>query len=205
MYQILIFLYFQLILSFQLKLIELNEERLELYTKEHHLYDYKFKSFSLYYKTNKIQLNPHRSGIKGSSAIINDKYKIIMCTIPKVGSSTWRKFMLYLDFPELATDEGKKEYTKKYGVILPDAHNISKNGVKLIALQTPNIALEYYNNPNYLKVIHVRNPITRVLSAWLSKNAESNNPLPFAKYSPTFESFIQVLLIFYLFYDIYLI
>jgi hypothetical protein len=118
-----------------------------------------------------------------------------MCTIPKVGSSTWRKFMLYLSFPELTYHDGLERYRQKYGIVAgshPDAHNISKNGVKLMALQTPEKALEYYSNKKYLKVFHVRNPITRVLSAWLSKNAVSSNPLPFAKYSPTFEIFIQV-------------
>jgi hypothetical protein len=116
-----------------------------------------------------------------------------MCTVPKVGSSTWRKFMLYLNFPSLATTDGQQKYSQHYGVTSPDAHNISKNGVKLMALQTPSVALEYYNNPKYLKVFHIRNPITRVLSAWLSKNAWSSNPLPFAMYSPTFEVFIQVI------------
>ena len=101
--------------------------------------------------------------------------------------------MLYLTFPSLATREGQYNYSQSYGVILPDAHNISKNGVKLMALQSPPMALEYYNNPKYLKVFHIRNPITRILSAWLSKNAWSNNPLPFAMYSSTFEIFIQVI------------
>eukprot|EP00602_Paraphysomonas_sp_CaronLab_P011491 CAMPEP_0185039020 /NCGR_PEP_ID=MMETSP1103-20130426/35403_1 /TAXON_ID=36769 /ORGANISM="Paraphysomonas bandaiensis, Strain Caron Lab Isolate" /LENGTH=210 /DNA_ID=CAMNT_0027577737 /DNA_START=104 /DNA_END=733 /DNA_ORIENTATION=+ len=114
-----------------------------------------------------------------------------MCTVPKVGSSTWRKFMLYLDFPELASSSGQRKYARKYGVASPDAHNISKNGVKLMALQSPQRALEYYNDKTYLKVFHVRNPVTRVLSAWLSKNAVSSNPLPFAMHSPTFTHFIQ--------------
>jgi hypothetical protein len=100
--------------------------------------------------------------------------------------------MLYLTFPELSEADGLERYRERYGVKLPDAHNISKNGVKLMALQTPERALEYYSDENYLKVFHVRNPVTRVLSAWLSKNAVSSNPLPFAKYSPTFEIFIQV-------------
>lgn len=100
--------------------------------------------------------------------------------------------MLYLDFPELSSESGKLEYTRKYGVAAPDAHNISKNGVKLIALQTPARALEYYNDATYLKVFHVRNPITRLLSAWLSKNAQSSNPLPFAMKFATFAAFVEV-------------
>lgn len=189
---------------------QLFEQRLNEYKKQNYIYSQvlapptsstssttstsNISPHLLYYQNHKINLIPHRTGIRGISAIINDNYSLIMCTIPKIGSSTWRKFMLYLTFPDLITNDGQINYYKKFGVLSPDAHNISKNGVKLMALQTPQEALNYYNNPKYLKLFHTRNPITRILSAWLSKNAMSNNPLPFAKYSPTFEIFIKVLI-----------
>ena len=173
----------------------LNSKRLEEWENQHGTYTTLFhdrEALADYYRTHQILLNPKRSGIRGTSAIINDNSHLIMCTVPKVGSSTWRKFMLYLDFPELSSERGRQEYARKYGVVAPDQHNISKNGVKLMALQTPERANEYYNDPTYLKVFHCRNPITRVLSAWLSKNAQSSNPLPFAMHSATFESFVDV-------------
>jgi hypothetical protein len=178
------------------QLKKLTEKRFQYYQTQQSYYDQQFLGYQQYYHSSHqspvVKLSPHRTGIRGLSSIINDQYSLIMCTVPKVGSSTWRKFMLYLDFPYLATTDGLEKYSQRYGVSAPDAHNISKNGVKLMALQSPSVALDYYNNPKYLKVFHIRNPITRVLSAWLSKNAWSSNPLPFAMYSPTFEIFIQV-------------
>jgi hypothetical protein len=176
------------------KTLELKNLRLKDWESQKTIYESLFlqKTYTQYYQTHKIELNPKRCGIRGTSAIINDKKKLIMCTIPKVGSSTWRNFMLYLDFPELSSENGRMEYARKYGVEAPDAHNISKNGVKLVALQTPQRALEYYNDASYLKVFHVRNPITRLLSAWLSKNAQSSNPLPFAMHFSTFAAFVEV-------------
>ena len=145
-----------------------------------------------WYNDNKVVLNPKRSGVRGASAIIDDTHRLIMCTIPKIGSSTWRKFMLYLAFPSIDEVHGKKYYFETYGVKRPDFHNISKNGLKLMAVQHPATALEYYNDPSLLKVFHARNPMTRLLSAWLSKNAESKDPKPFAMHFATFGDFVQV-------------
>lgn len=145
-----------------------------------------------WYSDHKVTLNPKRSGVRGASAIIDDAHRLIMCTIPKIGSSTWRKFMLYLTFPNLDEAHGKQYYFEKFGVKRPDFHNISKNGLKLMAVQHPATALEYYNDPSLLKVMHSRNPVTRLLSAWLSKNAQSKDPKPFAMKFPTFGEFVQV-------------
>lgn len=172
-----------------------TKQRSKLYQLQEPLYQKQFHSFQEYYQSAPppvVQLSHHHTETPHLSPIINDQHSLIMCTIPKVGSSTWRKFMLNLQFPSLATADGKREYSQHYGVTSPSPHNISQNGVKLMAQQSPSVALEYYNNPKFLKLFHIRNPITRVLSAWLSKNSLSNNPLPFAMYSPTFEIFIQV-------------
>eukprot|EP01041_Mallomonas_annulata_P007144 gene7144-14542_t len=97
-----------------------------------------------------------------------------MCTIPKCGSSSWRKFMLYLQFPDINTVKGKARYKAQYGQFYkpnkdePDPHAIARNGL-----------------------FHVRNPVTRVLSAWLSKNRFSNDPTQFAIHHDSFSSFIQ--------------
>lgn len=146
----------------------------------------------MWYTSNKVVLHPKRSGVRGASAIIDETHRLLMCTIPKIGSSTWRKFMLYLTFPNLDEAHGKRYYFETFGVKRPDFHNISKNGLKLMAVQHPTTALEYYNDPSLLKVLHSRNPVTRLLSAWLSKNAESRDPKPFAMRFPTFGDFVQV-------------
>lgn len=148
-------------------------------------------------QANEVQIFPKRSGIRALSAIINDEHKIIMCTVPKVGSSTWRKFMLHLQFPDLNTTEGKKRYKAIYGQYYgpnrtdPDPHAIAKNGVKLIANLSAAEALHYYQNVSYLKLFHARNPLTRVLSAWLSKNKYSDDPTDFAIHHDNFPAFIK--------------
>ena len=147
-----------------------------------------------WYGENQVTLVPKRSGVRGASAIIDDVHRLLMCTIPKVGSSTWRKFMMYLSFPNIDEAHGKKHYFETYGVKRPDFHNISKNGLKLMAVQHPTVAVEYYNDASMLKLFHSRNPLTRLLSAWLSKNAQSNDPKPFAMVHATFEKFVQVCL-----------
>lgn len=128
-------------------------------------------------------LSPKRSGVAAVSAIINDQQKIIMCTVPKIDSTTWRKVMLYLEHPEFYQQGARKA---------PDQHNIKKNGVKLMAHQSPDVANKYYSNNNYVKFFHCRNPVVRVLSAWMSKNAASANPIAFAADYATFSDFIYV-------------
>ena len=151
-------------------------------------YKSKFNNFITHQHTsNTITLYPKRNGIAAVSSIINDNKKIIMCTIPKIDSTTWRKVMLYLEHPEYYNSRDK---SIRYSP--PDQHNIKKNGVKLMAHQQPDVANKYYSNPSYLKVMHCRNPVVRILSAWLSKNANSTNPIPFAADHATFHDFIMV-------------
>ncbi len=143
-----------------------------------------------WYTSNKVVLRKRRSGTAAVSAIVNDEHKLIMCTIPKIDSTSWRKVMLYLEHPELYSPETLKNAGK------PDQHNLRNNGVKIIAQQTPAEALRYYNNPDYLKVFHTRNPMVRVLSAWISKNNVSANPIPFAANYSTFDAFVKVSVFF---------
>ena len=116
-----------------------------------------------------IVLRPKRSGVRGVSAIYNDKYRIIMCTVPKVGSSSWREFMLYLQYPEIATRSGYSRYVSEHTAALKsskyiDPHAIARNGVKLIASLPEKEALQYYQNASYLKVFEL-------LLTYLKKNS----------------------------------
>ena len=135
----------------------------ELRAKYRHRYDRNYESemFSLVRSAQSSTspgTYPRRSGEKGVSAMINDEHLIIMCSVPKVGSSTWRRFMLFLQFPFLITREGVKNYRATYGHALRksdreiDPHAIAKNGVKVIAALPEIIAQNYYLNTSYLKV-----------------------------------------------------
>jgi len=122
--------------------------------------DFNFKKRKNFYRVNNITINPHRSEVRSISAIVNDRHKLLMCTIPKVASSSWTKFMLHLQFPALNTTSGMLEYyniynkTRKPGKPFPNPHAIATNGVSLIATMTKSTALEYYSDANYLKVSH---------------------------------------------------
>lgn len=137
---------------------ELDKLRTDLREQSKKHYIQQLNNYTEFYISHDIEISPKRSGIKATSAIINDQHNIIMCTIPKCGSSSWRKFMLYLQFPFLTTSQGIKQYKTVYKDAFkpnnpnPDPHAIAKNGVKLIAQLNANDALEYYKNPNYLKV-----------------------------------------------------
>ena len=76
-----------------------------------------------WYDNNQVTLMPKRNGVAGVSSIINDARKIIMCTVPKIDSSTWRKVMLYLEHPEFYLNN--KYITKDLGnKKFPDQHNV---------------------------------------------------------------------------------
>ena len=130
-----------------------------------------------------------------------------MCTIPKVACTEFRKFMLLLQTPEMAIEFDKFNkginYTGvgKLGlwntqfnqtILVPNVHNLITNPISLMHRQSSNVRYQIYNSPEYLKIFHVRNPITRVLSAYLSKNNNSAYPMDFAKYNATFKDFIYV-------------
>ena len=122
------------------------------------IYIQKLIDYIQYYTNHNVTISPKRSGIKAISAIINEQHSIIMCTVPKCGSSSWRKFMLYLQFPYLSTKRGKEYYKSIHKDVFksyrtdPDPHAIAKNGVNLIAHLNASDAVTYYNNPKYLKV-----------------------------------------------------
>jgi hypothetical protein len=180
--------------SIDIAINKLTQLRSDITTKDINLYKNLFdiNTKAISHTKKPIVLSQKRNFIRRVSAVINDQHNMIMCTIPKIGSSSWRKFMLYLEFPYLSLPNGQELYEKKFGVSMPNQHNMTKNGLKLMATQSPDISIAYYNNPHYIKLFHARNPITRVLSAWLSKNANSSNPMEFAMHHSTFESFVKV-------------
>ena len=81
--------------------------------------------------------------------IVNDKYKVIYCYIPKVACSQWKRVFLDLENRAKVRDEHSKsnfKFLKKY----------SDEGVKM-RLQS------------YYKFLFVREPFERLLSAYENK------------------------------------
>lgn len=145
------------------------------------------------------------------TALIDDDRKIIMCAIPKAACTQWRKLMLLLARPERAQAfrnydiglnyTGKGKVTKwnpslNRSVNIPNVHNF--DDVKIMQSLSYRAKQEYYSDKRYLKVIHVRNPLTRVLSAWLSKSEENRlypSDYPYywaAPFCQTFREFVEV-------------
>jgi hypothetical protein len=174
-----------------------------------------------YNLTTQTQLERSTQPMSRYTAIVNNERKIIMCTVPKVACTQWRTLMALLETPELAkaffwsnlgmnyTGKGKVPLWKpalNRSVLTPNVHSFAH--VKTMAELHYIERLSLYNNPRYLKVIHVRNPVTRVLSAWLSKskeNIETGTNSPFlwaAPFRATFREFVQVWLIRWIVHDL---
>lgn len=160
-------------------------------------------------------LNPLVRSSPRYTAIYDNNRKIIMCTVPKVACTQWRKLMLLLARPERAQAFSNfylgKNYTGKgkvpkwnaalnMSVNIPNVHNF--DDVTVIYSLSDNLKEQYYNDRRFLKVIHVRNPLTRVLSAWLSKSKDNMDALdthdfdnPYlwaAPFCKTFRQFVEV-------------
>ena len=170
---------------------------------------FEMRPYLSWYKYNHIPFSKTKARMRLTmqSAILNRKHKIVMCTVPKVACTQFRKFMLLLQTPELAPEFDKFDKGVNYtgvgkismfnvhlnqSLTVPNVHNLISNPIHIMHKQTSNVRWQIYNSPEYLKVFHVRNPITRVLSAYLSKNNDSAYPMKFAKYNPTFSDFIHV-------------
>ncbi|XP_052092098.1 carbohydrate sulfotransferase 11-like [Mytilus californianus] len=96
--------------------------------------------------------------------IVSDKYRFLMCLIPKVSSTTWRR--IFLQLSGKFTDKRIQKLTNH--AIFYKMYNHYKT-------------LHHYNKKeidfrikNYTKVIFVRNPFERILSAYRSKFVNSN-------------------------------
>jgi hypothetical protein len=127
-----------------------------------HMYENQFNHFEerkknlltndkIPFKNNSINIIPKRCGIKSLSAIYNDKYKLIMCTIPKCGSSSWRfiillntyiyynsyfliifkrKFLLYLQYPYI--DSTNNNIKQKHKLKYHNSYRTIKKSISLI-------------------------------------------------------------------------
>jgi len=100
-----------------------------------------------------------------SNFIVNDKEKVIFAYVPKVACSNWKGIMRYLN--------GAKDYLDTNL-----AHNRNLSGLKY--LSDEDAPLNFLSSSKYKKYCFVRNPYTRILSAYLNK-IESRIDKPFSQ------------------------
>lgn len=91
--------------------------------------------------------------------LVNDKYKFMICVIPKVSSTSWRRMMLLLS--------GK--FPKEYILHLPGRAIHNKMLPEYTTLKQFNKKGREFRLRNYTKVMFTRNPFERILSAYRSK------------------------------------
>ena len=93
---------------------------------------------------------------------VNDEYGFLFCRIPKTGISNWKRIMLYLLSNRTNTDvfniPDSKIHTGNFSTMM--------EATRLSLFPTEGIACRL---KHYLKVVFVRHPLDRLLSAYRSK------------------------------------
>ncbi|CAH3178842.1 unnamed protein product, partial [Porites lobata] len=112
------------------------------------------KIMEQYCQTNSYEKEPRVSRENLGYIIVNDEYKFMYCTIPKVGTSTWKKV-----FAEL---RGLRRNVKVHRWNLWKRLYQYSEEERNIRLQT------------YFKFLFVRDPLKRLLSAYKNKFIGSN-------------------------------
>ena len=84
------------------------------------------------------------------------QHKLIVCTMPKCGSTQWRKMLRRMNGAE-------NNYLKK------DPHNPGSNGLQLLNKLPLSEAEDLINDASYTKAVFARSPVTRVLSGYRDK------------------------------------
>lgn len=93
--------------------------------------------------------------------IVDETHKILFCTIAKSACTAWRQFFRRLKgFSDWDTSD--ERITHNYGGKSSGLTYLSSMGTRANAL---------FNDPSYFTAGVVRNPLTRVLSAWKDKFA----------------------------------
>ncbi|XP_033122164.1 carbohydrate sulfotransferase 11-like [Anneissia japonica] len=115
----------------------------------------------------------HRSTIPKMKTLpkllVNEKHKIVYCQTPKVGTVSWCKIFLTLS--------GYKIYSDVLKMTAPQVSAAWKKHVPLLSHYS--IAKQKEIMSSYTKIMFVRNPLTRLLSAYndklVAKNASDYN------------------------------
>ena len=107
---------------------------------------------------------------KRRSVIVSTKKQFLYCSIPKCGVSRWRRLT--------RRAEGIAAWQDA------NAHSPARNGLTYLADFSPAEATALANDRSYYSFVIVRNPFTRLLSAWLDKKdfPQFNLPRRFADF-----------------------
>ena len=106
--------------------------------------------------------------------LVVDRLKLIYCALPKVASTNWRRRLAELS-------SGQKLDWRKINPLAIDTENfMEKHGVKNFRRYTNEEIKQRLND--YFKILFVRHPIERMLSAYRDKLGESawEHPTDFA-------------------------
>lgn len=158
-------------------------EELKIMSNRLHHYD----EYCKFDRHNKFNLTKSKS-IKSkydkilmemNQLFIDDKYKLIMCSVPKAATSNWQRVFNSLLF------DGEKDPESFSGY---KVHKIAKrypNFIKSISKQNNKIMSasrqleQRLNDPEYTVFINVRHPFTRLISAWRDKFDINKQSFPY--------------------------
>ncbi|XP_034825653.1 carbohydrate sulfotransferase 11 [Maniola hyperantus] len=119
---------------------------------------------------NRLSLNWNLDDLAPSlleHILVDDEHKLLYCYVPKVACTNWKRILMIL--------EGKWNDTDVLSVPASLAHSPGMfRNLSMVSIEERNIMLE-----NYHKMIIVRNPFERLLSAYRNK---LEGDLPSAKY-----------------------
>lgn len=94
------------------------------------------------------------------SPSVDEKHKLVLCTIAKSACTAWRKFARRLAGQE-NWDTADERYTHNYGG--------KSSGLTYLNQLGEQAASALMKREDYFKLVVVRNPVTRILSAWKDK------------------------------------
>ncbi|XP_025107270.1 carbohydrate sulfotransferase 11-like isoform X2 [Pomacea canaliculata] len=91
--------------------------------------------------------------------LVDDRFKVLYCQVPKVACSNWRRVFLYLS--------GKVKAGSLLDLKLSDVHGAYDQHLTYLSDLTPEQI--HYRLDNYYKFVFVREPFERLLSAYRNK------------------------------------
>ncbi|XP_018095974.1 carbohydrate sulfotransferase 8 isoform X2 [Xenopus laevis] len=96
-----------------------------------------------------------------SRIFVEDKHKLLYCEVPKAGCSNWKRVLMVLNGLASSTKDIHHN-TVHYGNYLKRLDSFDRNGI-------------FYRLNTYTKMIFVREPFERVVSAFRDKFEHANN------------------------------
>ncbi|XP_066284370.1 carbohydrate sulfotransferase 11-like [Branchiostoma lanceolatum] len=88
--------------------------------------------------------------------IVDDKHKILYCFVPKVACTNWKRIMIKLRHPEIEKPQDISPQDAHVTYFLPSLKLYSQEEIQ-------------YRLDNYFKFMFVRDPLERLLSAYINK------------------------------------